>query len=286
VNVSWSTGGGTETVNILRNNVIVQDNAGLSGSIQDCLDQAGTYVYEVQASNRLGSTVTQDATVGVGEPVPTPTPIPPQAPVINSFTAQPQQINQGECVTLSWDFTGVDLALAQVFRGGDVIASDVPSPGSTQDCPPGSGNVEYRLQVDAEFGGSAQQSAFVNVVAPEQPTDTPVPVPPTDTPVPEQPTDTPVPEQPPVITSFTANPLQIDLNNSCTTLEWSFTGTSIVAVSVTRNGQPIVGPDASSPYQDCVDASLAGQNLTYELRVDSEFSGSATQDLTVQFIAG
>ena len=69
-------------------------------------------------------------------------------------------------------------------------------------------------------------------------------------------------------------------------LEWSFTGTSIVGVTLTRNGQPIVGPDANSPYQDCVDAGLAGQELTYELRVDSEFSGSATQQLIVQFIAG
>lgn len=280
VNIAWSTSGGTEAVRLLRNGNLVQEGLGLSGSLQDCLNNAGEVVYTLVASNRVGDAISQDASTRVVAPAePTATPVPPtatpppQAPVINFFRAEPNQINQGECVNLSWSFTGQDLAAVTITRDGQPIASDVPIDGSQQDCPPNAGTVTYTLKVDAEFGGSAQQSAQVNVVAPQPPT------------------ATPVPEQPPQITSFVASPPQVDLNNTCTTLTWSFTGTSIAGVGLVRidaNGNQVVlsEGDASSPYQDCVDPGLAGQTLVYRLTVSSEFAGSTSQELAVQFIAG
>ncbi len=152
----------------------------------------GTYnvTLTVIAQDGQSNTAGQQVEV-VLAPGPTPTPVPPQAPVIKSFTASPQEITLGDCVLLSWDYAGQDLALSRIFRNQDVIATDPPLTGSQQDCPPSAGQVEYQLVVDAEFGGSAQQSQFVNVLDSGGPT--PTPVPPTDTPVPEA-TDTPVPE--------------------------------------------------------------------------------------------
>jgi len=140
-------------------------------------------------SNSAGQQV---QVVQPGQPTPTATPVPPQAPVINNFTVSPQEIALGDCVDLSWDFTGQDLALVQIFRNEDVILTDPPNTGSDQDCPPGAGQVVYRLVVDSEFGGAAQQAQFVNVLEAVQPT--PTPEPPTPTTEPGQPTPTPAPE--------------------------------------------------------------------------------------------
>lgn len=116
-----------------------------------------------------------------------------------------------------------------------------------QDCPPVTGDVEYRIQVDSEFAGSATRSQVVSVVE-AQPT--------------------PVPEQSPQITSFQADPSQIGLDNTCTTLTWSCTGTSIAGISLSRtdqNGSVVVlsEGDTSSPFQDCVNLSLAGRNADH-----------------------
>jgi hypothetical protein len=159
------------------------------------------------------------------------------------------------------------LVAAQLFRNGDVIGADLAPSGIQQDCPPQAGSIEYRIQVDSEFAGSATRSQVITVA------------------------QAPAPEQPPQITSFFADPPQINLPNTCTTLTWSYSGTSIAGVSLTRidqNGNRVVlsESDATSPYQDCVDASLMGQTLIYELTVSSEFAGSAQQQLSVLFANG
>jgi L-lactate dehydrogenase complex protein LldE len=45
VNVSWSTGGGTAVTRLFRDGTNIQDNAPVSGNIQDCLGNAGTVTY-------------------------------------------------------------------------------------------------------------------------------------------------------------------------------------------------------------------------------------------------
>ena len=51
VNISWTTGGGTSWVNIVRGEDIVWDNAPLSGTTQDCPEAPGDYNYRLVAFN-------------------------------------------------------------------------------------------------------------------------------------------------------------------------------------------------------------------------------------------
>jgi hypothetical protein len=287
VTLQWNVTGNISDVLLSRNNQPVWDGAPYQGSYQDCPPGAGQVTYGLKATGPGGTsqgsqtiTVVTAAPTNTPIPQPTATPVPPptstpapQPPTIDAFSVDPQQIDAGECVSISWSFSGSGLVAAQLFRNGEVIGSDLAPSGQQQDCPPVTGNVEYRIQVDSEFAGSATRSQVVTVVQAQPPT------------------PTPQPEQAPQITSFSANPSQINLPDTCTTLSWSFTGTSIAGVSLSRtdgNGNVVVlsEADASSPYQDCVDASLMGQTLIYELTVSSEFAGSDQQQLSVLFPNG
>jgi hypothetical protein len=69
--VSWSVGGNTSLVQILKDGAVVFDNAPLRDSVQDCnLVQAGTVTYEIRASNNAGGQATDRATVTVHESKP------------------------------------------------------------------------------------------------------------------------------------------------------------------------------------------------------------------------
>jgi polar amino acid transport system substrate-binding protein len=78
VTVAWSVSGGVNNVRILRNGILVLDNAPFNGQEQDCLNQSGTVVYLLQASNTAGQTASQNATVTVAE-APPPSPLPGSA---------------------------------------------------------------------------------------------------------------------------------------------------------------------------------------------------------------
>ena len=71
VNISWSTSGGTTWVSILRDDTELEDNAPLSGSIQDCPTDAGEPVYAVIAYNADDKRDRQEQTVTVNEDQPT-----------------------------------------------------------------------------------------------------------------------------------------------------------------------------------------------------------------------
>jgi polar amino acid transport system substrate-binding protein len=68
--LSWSVGGGTATSRILRNQVVIVDDAGYSGQQMDCLDTAGSYTYVLEAQNAAGQRVTQQQSVNVTEAAP------------------------------------------------------------------------------------------------------------------------------------------------------------------------------------------------------------------------
>lgn len=65
--ITWSTGGGTSKVDILKNGQVVLADAPLAGSLQDCLNTAGTTVYAIRASNSSGQVVTDEVTVKVND---------------------------------------------------------------------------------------------------------------------------------------------------------------------------------------------------------------------------
>ncbi|MEZ4515607.1 MAG: NBR1-Ig-like domain-containing protein [Chloroflexota bacterium] len=67
VQITWGTSGGSWLVRLLRNNVLVLDNAALSGSAQDCLPNPGTITYQLVASTTGGQSTTSQQTVLVTE---------------------------------------------------------------------------------------------------------------------------------------------------------------------------------------------------------------------------
>ncbi len=67
VKISWSTGGATSWVNIMRDDVFLQENAPHSGALQDCPDEAGTYRYRIVAYNPEDDRVRADQIVTVSE---------------------------------------------------------------------------------------------------------------------------------------------------------------------------------------------------------------------------
>ena len=73
VQISWGTSGGTWVVRLLRNNVMVLDDAGLSGSAQDCLPNPGDINYQLVASTTGGqSTSAQQSVLVTAATIPNP----------------------------------------------------------------------------------------------------------------------------------------------------------------------------------------------------------------------
>ncbi len=225
VTIKWDVRGDVSRVRLSANNSVLWDHAPVRGNTNNCPPgpQTVTYILEGWGPGGTSRSVQYIDVEKPGPATPTPTLVPPTAtpttvpptatsvpptatlvptpegPVIYSFTATPSQIDLGQCVTLKWQFGGSGLALVRIFRNGDEIIRDPANQGSQQDCPPAAGRVEYQLVVDSEHGGSAKQSAFVDVRGIPEPTATPIPQPtntpepsPTDTPEP-QPTETPAP---------------------------------------------------------------------------------------------
>jgi polar amino acid transport system substrate-binding protein len=176
-NIRWDVSGDVDTVKILANNRPIWDGAPLSGNMDDCPPGAGVIIYAVEAAGP-GGTSRQEANLNVGQPAipptatpapPTATPMPPTAtpapaaPVIQTFTAEPPEIILGECTTLTWQYSGQDLASAVLLANGVPILLDPPPQGTTVHCPGEPGEVIYRLDLAAEFGGRTVKDVRVTV---------------------------------------------------------------------------------------------------------------------------
>jgi len=294
VTLSWDVSGNVNTVNISLNGNNIWDNAPVRGNVQNCPSGPGGYDYGIEAIGPGGTSranqhvqvvdsqpatatptappttepTTEPTTVPTSEP---PTPVPtdaPQQPVINSFSANPAQINPGDCVSLAWSTSGV--ANTRLSRNGNVLLDSGPVDTSDyQDCPTEGGALTYTLDAVNSAGQSTQASASVQV-ADVQPT--------------PEPTVAPTAEAPPVISVFTVTPDQISAGQ-CVDITWQFSGTSLVLAQITRNGDvlPSLGDlTDQGAAQDC-DTNTPG-TYTYILKVDAEFSGSTTaqQVVTVQ----
>lgn len=71
VEINWRTSGGTSWVTILRDGAVLQDNAPLTGTWQDCPSNAGSVLYGIIAYNPTDQTAKQQQTVTVTESGPT-----------------------------------------------------------------------------------------------------------------------------------------------------------------------------------------------------------------------
>jgi hypothetical protein len=65
VGIRWAVSGGTSYSRILRNGVVIMDNAGLIGQAVDLLPEPGTYVYQLEAYNPIEESVRAEQTVTV-----------------------------------------------------------------------------------------------------------------------------------------------------------------------------------------------------------------------------
>lgn len=158
VTIGWSAAGGADRVDLSRNGTTIHDDAGASGTEQDCLGEPGSFQYRLTVTNRAGKSVTADQTVTVeGAAEPTTPPEPTQEPPsISGFGANPPEFSTGSmCTSLSWSVSGSGIALITLYRNDVEIARD-PSSGY-EDCVDESyagTTVRYRLRVDTEFAGS------------------------------------------------------------------------------------------------------------------------------------
>jgi len=194
----------------------------------------------------------------------TPTSGPP-APTINSFRVDRTQIVEGQCISLNWQFSGQGITFSRIFRNGRVLLFDLPFIGSANDCPPGTGQMEYRLNLDSNQAGSTFASQIVTIYPAVQPT---VPPPPT-------------PEQPPVVYYFYTDSNEI-LAGECVNISWAFGGSGALGAQIYRNGDSIASNlDGSGTIQDC--PAEPGQT-EYLLTVASMFSGSAQSTIYIQVL--
>lgn len=229
-------------------------NSGVAGQGSKAMCPPGATVYELRVDRQDGKVETRQIQINVNAVA--------GAPVIAEFRSAPDsEINAGQCATFQWRVDGPVNRVALV-RDGTPLSDYAAVSGSFNDCPPGSGPKNYELQAWGPGGFVKNQRSLMVRPGAAQPTPAP---------------------QPPSIFSFTANPPQLDVTNTCIMLEWQVGGEGIVAVWLSRNGQQIAGPDVQSGYQDCVPAGEEGNPQVYELKVDTEFTGSATQQLVVPF---
>ena len=69
VTAAWNVGGDVQSIRILRNNDVLLDGAPPSGSGQNCLTEAGTFEYRLDAFSSTGQSSSASATVTVIAPV-------------------------------------------------------------------------------------------------------------------------------------------------------------------------------------------------------------------------
>lgn len=136
---------------------------------------------------------------------------PQNPPVITQFSAEPGQVDKGNCVNITWNVDGNTNNIT-LFSNDNVLWDSAPMAGSKQDCPTTVGMVTYRIQATGP-GGTANQQATVEVQ--------------------ERPGPLPVPQ----ITYFYASPDSIPLGDYVN-ISWNVEG-GAVHIQILRDGQVI-----------------------------------------------
>ena len=266
VTIRWDIQGNVTNVKITRDGATLWDGAPVRGSYQDTPPQSGSIGYGIEAVGPGGTNRTTKY-ITVTDTPPTVTPSP--GPIIYDFTVNPTEIQVNDCVSIAWS-TGGGTSRVTLKRNGQIVQDNAGLSGQEQDCLSAAGTYNYQLVAADPSGQTATQEVNVQVMEPQQPTATP--------------------EAPPVITFFAVTSdgtnvvTQVNLGE-CVFLTWGFQGTSLAATSLTRNGTVIASDFGShESYKDCLtDPALVG-TVQYQLKVDSEFSGSATRDAQVDVI--
>lgn len=104
-------------------------------------------------------------------PQPPATPTIPPLPVINSFIAQPPQVQVGlQCVTLTWSTSGAQSPIALEVNG-QTLQTNLPATGQANHCPTEPGTKVYTLIITTSpYYGPVTATQIVEAVAPPTPT--------------------------------------------------------------------------------------------------------------------
>ena len=223
------------------------------GSQQECPPVTTTYNLRVVYND--GSVDTRQITVYVEAS--------PDAPYIQRFTADPQQITLGQCVDIRWDVEGNVTQVRITANGADLWPGGAPTSGKLQDCPTQAGNVGYAIDASGP-GGTSQGQENVKVHGEAPPTPLPT----------QQPPDQPV------IYSFSVTPEEIPAG-ACVTISWS-TGGGVSWVTVLRDEYTVLdNAPFTSQAQDC--PPTAGDVLYRLLAYNPEdVKAKAKQTVTVR----
>ena len=179
VAISWSVAGEVDNVQLLTNGIILWDGAPSTGNFQDCPNSIGQVSYSLIAQNKGGESRAQEyitvvpASTAVptalptatGAPTTAPTALPsvtPSPPIIESFSASPEEIFEGDCVQVSWRVSG-NATLIQIFRNSVVVGDRVGFTGTVRDCLTEAGVVTYRIEASNDTGANAFDETFVTV---------------------------------------------------------------------------------------------------------------------------
>jgi heat shock protein HslJ len=170
VALAWEVQGQVESVTLSADNKVIMSPAPAAGNTSDCPSRARAVTYILEAKGP-GGTARGTQTLNVVE-APTETPVPPtatpEAPVIDSFSVSPGQVEAGACFTISWNASG-GVASSRILRDKTVINDNAGSSGQQQDCPEATGGYTYALQVQNAAGQQVTQQQAVNVTeAPPQ----------------------------------------------------------------------------------------------------------------------
>jgi hypothetical protein len=227
-----------------------QDNgvAG-EGSQQECPLVTATYHLRVVKLDDLVET--QQITIEV-KPA-------EEAPVINRFEVQPPgPIAVGDCVDVIWDVSGA-VDSVTLTANGAILWDNAPLRGKTQDCPAGTGRVDYGIEAVGP-GGTSRQNQAVDVVG--EPTATVEP--------------TPAPEAP-VIDRFTVEPVQIQAGE-CVDITWRTSG-GTTWVTIVKNEDAIWdNAPLRGTTQDC---PIKPGSVLYGIVAYNEEDDSVTDGLSV-----
>ena len=171
VTVRWKVEGELDNVALAANDGVLWDPAPAVGNTSNCPERAGTVTYNLEAVGPGGTSRQSQTITVVDAATATPAPTPaPEAPVIYSFVVSPNQIQQGQCVGLSWSVGG-GATYSRILRNQAVIIDNAGYSGQQMDCLDEAGSYTYILEAQNSAGQRVTQQQAVNVTeaAPDNP---------------------------------------------------------------------------------------------------------------------
>ena len=164
VTVRWEVKGDVDKVTIGANGAPLWEGAPLTGKLDNCPPGTGNVAYGIEAVG-TGGTSRQQQTINVVD-VATATPVPtaaPEAPVIQAFSVDPNQIQAGECVDVSWS-AGGGASYTRILRNGAVVLDNAGFSGHETDCLDQPGGYTYRLEAYNPANQSVAEERAVSVL--------------------------------------------------------------------------------------------------------------------------